>query len=297
MSDIASAVETLTEESTEPDVLDYPETIAGAPVEDIADKATKLRMMLFGMTGSGKTHMACSAVEAPNMGPVLLIDIDGGWATAKHAFKGQEIRVLQPVERRDSTGRLLQTKWQHINAIYEDCKRLVALGKFPWKTIVIDPLTEAYWLCMAWWLAEQYKMDNSRDIDLPGASGGADDFGRDWNKVRSRVREMVRSFNSLDTHIIYTSHDEERKEKTVKLPTRVPAFPGKAMTEICGFVDEVYFVAARDTGKKDADGLPIIERRFQCQPTELRPACKSRGGMPIAAANISISDVVKKVLA
>ncbi len=108
------------------------------------------------------------------------------------------------------------------------------------------------------------------------------------------VRRMVRAFRDLDAHVIFTAHEQEvgpdDKSKIV-----LPSLPGKLAKEIPGFIDEVVYIYARPTGKKDADGNMLIERRILAQPTP-RYVVKSRGGLPVSLRDPSIKAITDIVL-
>jgi hypothetical protein len=272
-----------------------PNFLASAPMTELQSVQDKLRQFVFGRTGSGKTRYAGTAALIPEMCPVIFFDMGGGeYKTLKTLQRENptirlDITRVDPGQyRRKKDGEIIRltgpAKWEHTEEIYEDTKLKMGLGKLDVKTIIIDTYTEAYDLCMEWWLFKEYSKDAGRDIDLPGAAGGRDDFGRDWNKVRAIVRKMLRGFRDLGTHIILTGHDKEVPDRTNKsMILDLPAFPGQLANDVPGYIDEVHYMYTKDG--PIVEGTPTVDHRLQCQPTNIRPSCKSRGGLPIVVAN------------
>jgi hypothetical protein len=272
------------------------ERIGGLPAEDLKDQPEYLKELLWGKVGSGKTWQIGSASEVPEMCPILYLNIEGGWRTIKRNFPQAVeqglFHVVTPIDKYDG-GRRTQYKWQQLEEVLEDLKQQSSRGVLRYNTIGVDSHSEAYDLGMEWWLAVQYAADNKRDIDLPGAAGGQDDFGRDWNKARSVIRRMTRGFRDLPCHVIFTAHEEEKKAKDSNMWYVMPSFPGKVQTDLPGFVDECLYVYTVDSGRKEeGTGRPIMERALQCQPTVVRPICKSRSNLPMVVRNPRMSTLL-----
>src|SRR5438552_528049 len=128
--------------------------LAGAPVQDLDEVTRKLWLLLFGRQGAGKTYEIGTASEVPFMCPILYISIEGGHETLfsnfPEAVKNKTIQIVTPVEVIDRAGKIIRTKWEHIEAIFEAMRMLRAQGKLVHKTLAIDSLSEAYELCMQW---------------------------------------------------------------------------------------------------------------------------------------------------
>lgn len=277
--------------------IDPNDFLASSPIEELQQVRDRLLQFIYGRTGSGKTRYLGTAALIPEMTPLLFIDMGGGeyktLKTLQRENPTARLNVIRvdPGQYRKKDGEIVRltgpAKWEHTEEIYEDVKLKVQRGTLEVKTIGIDTLSEAYDLCMEWWLFKEYSKDTNRDPDLPGAAGGRDDFGRDWNKVRAVVRKMVRGYKDLGTHLIVTAHNKEVADKTNKSMTLdLPAFPGQLTNDIPGYIDEVHYMYTKTQGE-------TVEHRLQCQPTNVRPSCKSRGGLPIVLTdNPTVREVV-----
>jgi hypothetical protein len=250
------------------------QTIAGITPIKASERAKWVKALLYGDTGVGKTYTAATASRVKDMSPVLFIDVEGGTKTLETYFP--EVEFIRVKDTYDNQGRLVRSAWQHLDMVCEDLKT----GDHPYVTYVVDSLSEAYELAMAHWMRIAVSKDKDKDPDIPGGDKkGEDSFGRDWTKARSMLRRMVRSFRDLDAHVIFTAHAQEVKAVDGDYMKVFPAFPGKLAREVSGFIDEVLYLYAKPTGKKDTDGNLIIERSVLAQPTP-RFNVKSRGGLP-----------------
>lgn len=102
------------------------------PVEMLEEY--KIRCLFYGPSGSGKTYLCGTAVHVPELWPVLFVDTDGGSSTLLEVvrkYHPERIRVWRLDEHRDD---LIM-------------KKIIFGGESPFKTVVIDSLTEYYnWL-------------------------------------------------------------------------------------------------------------------------------------------------------
>src|SRR5205085_2686412 len=137
--------------------------IPGIDILNLEETPRVLRMLVYGDQGSGKTYLSGTASLVPEMCPILYLAIEGGAETLLTHFDHSKFKVVVPSVT-DRNGKIVHRhKWEHVEAILEGFR---AHGIAPFKTIVIDSLSEAYELCMDWWLAVQKRADPDRDRDL-----------------------------------------------------------------------------------------------------------------------------------
>jgi hypothetical protein len=257
------------------------EKIAGLPILSVAEASDWVKMMVYGVPGSGKTYLCGTSADIERMCPVLFIDIEGGTKTVRK--KWPEIKRVRIRDIYNSEGELRKTAWDKLAEVYEALRT----GVYPFRTIVVDNLSEAYKLAMDSVMLKTIARDPERDRDIPAQ--------RDWGKTSEMVRRMVRAFRDLDAHVIFTAHEAEVRDPKDGTITIRPSLPGKLASEIPGFLDEVYYLYARPTGEKDEHDTPAIERRILAQPTG-KYVAKTRSGLPSVLYNPTMGKIAEIIL-
>jgi hypothetical protein len=141
----------------------------------------------------------------------LLIYADSG--VGKTVFAGSDDNVLFVAPENNGTvsakrfGSTAQ-KWKinNWNDIIGAYKWLLSLDVIPFNWVVLDSLTEMQDMCMQQILREGVEINPGRDPDVPQL--------QDWIPYQNRFMKMVKSFNDLPVHMLYTAlqMDEENEE-------------------------------------------------------------------------------------
>jgi hypothetical protein len=209
------------------------------------------------------------------MRPVLFIDIEGGTKTIRDKYP--DVEVLRVKDEFDGKGRLVKTSWERLQDVYEDIRK----GVLPYKTYVIDSLTEGQKMSMYSVMTRTVKGDPARDLDIPAQ--------RDWGKSGEMVRRMVRAFRDLDANVIFTALEASDKDQQTGAVTITPSLPGKLRYEISAFLDEVLYMYT----KVEKDG---IIRRVLTQPTGKFIAKDRSGKLPQTMDDPSMTEIADLVL-
>lgn len=142
-----------------------PETLGGLRIEKAIDKPPFLNVLIYGDSGIGKTVMCGSATMVEAMSPVLILDVEGGV---------EPLRVLYP---QVDVIRIKRIK--DLQKAYDE----LFLDKHPYKTIVLDSLTEIQKLYMSEIMINTVKEDSDRDPDVPGMW--------EWNKNHTTLDTLI----------------------------------------------------------------------------------------------------------
>jgi len=190
-------------------------------IKPISEEETVLKMLIYGPPGAGKTVLAATAADVPEMSPVLYVDVEGGTLS----IKDKKVSVL----RAKTFTELVQLL------------EILRSGHHNWKTVVIDSLTEVQKLNMYEVMRKVAAQDPTRDPDMPGL--------REYGKNTEQIRRLIRGYRDLvGTHVIFTALANEVKDERTGVVKTQPALTGKLAAEVPGFLDIVAYlsVAERD---------------------------------------------------
>ncbi len=208
--------------------------------------------LIFGAPGCGKTWLCGTAVDVPELSPVLLIDNDGGSRTVRGKSQFQGISIWRVYE------------FEAYNQIY--AKILADPGQF--KTVIIDNLGALYNMVMDMEMEEVCANDQSREPDVPSQ--------REYMICRGIIRKLTKFFSDLGENginIIFTCHVEMDKSEMDKIKKIRPALAGKLAFEVPGNLPIVGYMTGETVRQTQALGTrrkevsaPTIVRKIIFQP-------------------------------
>lgn len=210
-------------------------SIGGLKIRTAQKKLPYLNMMIYGDSGAGKTLLSGTAAFVAELSPVLFIDVEGGTHTISHFEDTASIDIV-PDPSEDRTFR-----WTDVQKIYDALYK----GGHPYKTVVIDSLTEMQKLAMSNILGSGSKME----ID---AIGNLPEF-KEWHTNTEQMRRMVRAFRDLPMNTIFTAlADDIADPRTAKSENprfqKVPSFTKRLRQEIPAFFDIVLYLYSKAVG-------------------------------------------------
>jgi phage nucleotide-binding protein len=223
-----------------------PAAVGGVRVSRVQDIELNFNLMVYGNPGVGKTVLAATASQVPEMSPVLFVDVEGG--TLSVASMGLDCDVARV------------TKWRDMQKIYEDLYD----RKTRYKTVVIDSLTEVQKFSMLGIMQDPERQDKDPDVATL----------REWGKNIEQTRKFVRGFRDLPINTIFTALSMTDQDNKGQKHTK-PSLSGKLSNEVAGFLDIVVYMYKKnvddeirrclltsetdDTVAKDrSDSLPLV---------------------------------------
>jgi len=210
---------------------------------DLSSRTRLVRLLIYGDTGVGKTFLAASAADVPEMRPVLFCDCDEGLLTVRN-----RLEHITYVAVRSFAQMLIVTR------------RLRSESGLPEplaNTLVIDNLSELYHLQ----LDSRVKKVDTLIPEL-----------RDWQDVTNRTRRLLRSLKRLDMHLIVTAPANVVRDETSGALFRTPELPGKLAWQLGRYFDIVGYL----TVTAGRPGTELV-RQMQVQPYR-RIIAKDRSG-------------------
>lgn len=213
-------------------------SIGGLKIRKPQDALPYLNAMIYGDSGSGKTLLSASAAFVPELAPVLFIDVEGGTHTISHFEDTSAIDIVPDPESERTL------RWTDIQKIYDELYN----GRHPYKTVVIDSLTEMQKLAMSHVLGNTGKMNFDAEGNLPQF--------KDWHINTEQMRRMVRAFRDLPMNTIFTAlADEKADPRTANSENprmiKNPSFTKKLAIEIPAFFDMVFYLYSKARGSQN----------------------------------------------
>lgn len=200
-----------------------------------------MKVLIYGDSGSGKTHLAGTADDCEALKPVLYCDADIGILTLRN--------------RKDLAYKKLETLDDAFTIL-----RMIRLEPDRYKTVVLDGLMSMYTRVMA---------DRLRQAqDKPGHDPYVPQM-QDWLHCQFRMRALLAAFRDQPINFIATTcatrpqvGEEEGAVSTV------PDLPGKLADQVGQMFDLVGYLYTRSVGRD-------IKRMLQIQPFK-RTVAKNR---------------------
>jgi len=193
----------------------------------------KVKMVVYGKSGIGKTTFSATANDSKLSGPILFCNVEGG--------------MLSIMDKKLDTVDI--NVWQDIIDVYKHLSE----AKHKYKTVVIDSLGDLAVLCLST-IVKNEILKNPKRTDPNIIEIG------DYGKLTTMMRSAVRMFRDLDMHVVFTCLEKENQEGTECGLDLTP----KLANTVMGMVDIIGMLFTVDD--KDEDGNEIITRRMLFQP-------------------------------
>jgi hypothetical protein len=224
-------------------------------------------MMIYGESGTGKTTLAGSADAVPMMRPVLVVDIEGGTESLRHAYPEVELVRVKT--------------WKEMQGLYN----VLYDGNSGFQTVVLDSLTEIQKFNMDQVMIELMGNRPDLDPDIPGM--------REWGKSLEQVRKMVRGFRDLPVHTIFTALAKSDKDAKSGIVTMKPSLPGKLADEVAAFLDIVGYYYTKEI--TNDEGEPEQKRLLLTQKTEKNVAKDRSGRLPVVVESPTMANLFEYI--
>jgi hypothetical protein len=251
-----------------PEEVLLPGKLGGLQITTAQKRSPFINMLVYGDYGIGKTRLAASADEVPEMSPVLVLDYEGGTESIRRPYPGVHVLRVQD--------------WDKMQLVYDELHRTKG-GNY--KTIILDSLTEiqkfSMYAIMEKRVVDALAKGDEADPDVPGM--------REWGKNVEQTRKFVRAFRDLPVHTIFTALSKDDKDPSTGKRKTLPSLSGKVAQEVPAFLDVVvYYYLKR---------VDDAERRFLlCNATEKNTAKDRTGKLPMVLEEPTMQKIFDHIL-
>lgn len=184
-----------------------------------------LKLLVYGDPGVGKTTLAGTADGHPNMGPVLVANIEGG--------------VLSIADTDCDTTEQLRTTAEVEELFWALANKGDGFDKY--RTLVVDSATELQTIDLEGIVAESLKKKKQADRDPD------DIYLEDYGKSTARLKRIFRHMKDLPMHVVVTAlckreMPQNAHKMTNPQPRQVgPSLTSKLATSLMGYMDCVWY--------------------------------------------------------
>ena len=219
---------------------------------------SRIKALVYGDPGSGKTFLAGTAQDSPEMSDVHFFNIDGGMMTL--------------AERRD----IMATDVRSVIQLEEELYK-IANGDEKYKnvkTVVIDNVTELQTLNLEDIVRNELLTNKNR-----AKSYTLDEiFQEDYGKSTKQLSRILRGFRDLPINVIFIAHRKDKKRKgSDTVEESRPSLTDKLCTSVTGYMDFVWYLYTMEM-PTEVNGQQIYStHRFLLTQPYNGFVCKTRG--------------------
>jgi hypothetical protein len=219
-------------------------------IYDIADDDVYCKAVLYAPFGAGKTRLAGTAAEHPEMRDVLLVRCEDGHATITHQACRMTPKIKSIGEMRQLFWDLANKKKAKLSTVDGDGNRSTEDYDFKnVRTLIIDSGTALLQTCIEETVEKNCKKDSNKDPDRVTI--------RDWGDANFIMTKLMRQFFDLPMNVIvtalvredYNTDDPEERMRRGATLCR-PDFNPKLANRIMAFTDFVWWLEVKKNGQR-----------------------------------------------
>lgn len=239
-----------------------PRNLGGLKIIKVRENLPFVNVLVYGESGVGKTRLAGTADDVPEMRKVLIVDMEAGTFSLRASNPNVDIVRVK--------------SWNDMQEVYD----ALYAGGHDYKTVVLDSLTEIQKFNMYTIMNDVVKEHTERDIDVPSM--------REWGRNLEQMRKFVRAFRNLEMNTIFTALATSEKNARSGMITKKPSLSGKLANEVAAFLDVVVYMYVKELNGEQ-------ERFLLTSSTEEFVAKDRSAALPQVVQNPSMPDLYKLI--
>lgn len=199
------------------------------------------RIIIFGPSGAGKTVLAATALDVPELNPVLYLDIENQTRSIRSKLNPIDIGELGKKTKDGLMDWVRLKSWQDIDSAYQYIfDRKAKDVKSSYRCVISDSLTDINFLSLDQAVGVTCRTKLS-DVKAPQI--------QDYGKAHWMLRQMLRAFRDLDgIAVIATALPKDQEAIDSSIQMLKPALTGQMSEIACSMSDLVGYLSVDSNG-------------------------------------------------
>lgn len=197
----------------------------------VADIPATVDLMIYGPTKLGKTTLALTAQDVPEMGNYIHVAIERGEETIRDTYPDTPVIFTNE----DDNGHSLETaeaKWDRFNNIYWELKT----PGHGYQTVCLDTMDELQSINMGYIMEDTPTVKaGTQDKDVPSP--------REYGKSLTQMKRVIRAFQDLPMNVIWVCHSKTDQNDRTKRWEKKPALVGQLQDAVGGMVNNLLYLS------------------------------------------------------
>jgi hypothetical protein len=274
--------------------------LSGLGVEFTKPQAlvSQASIVLYGMPGSGKTTLAASAVEVPELAPVLILDFENSTAAVAEKYgEHPDIDVIQIrtwAQAVKVLDRILTTEHQYKTVVIDPVNGMIQLLQLEMRNRVARKIELGEKARRT--PAEEAEFKALSKVNVPDRSnnsmGEPGTTEADYGVIGNEVTSLMARLNSAPFLAIMTTHADNYSSRTQTREILRPDMPGNVGRKV--LTQKPHVVGFMDNQTAMVDGKVREAFRIQFRPGKVGSLpfeAKGRVGLRDEIINPTMSDL------